>query len=136
MLDQSRVHLPNTRLLDEITTSLAHVAALQCARETARSHVERVDDRVFASATTRLGMENARISSAALHSPAAPLAEITTAAHIALADIPWNTIGEAVRVSALTRMALQDRFAHFTGSVRLYEGLLNPCQSHPWPSVV
>jgi hypothetical protein len=53
MLDQSRVHLPNTRLLDEITTSLAHVAALQCARETARSQVELVDDRVFASATTR-----------------------------------------------------------------------------------
>jgi hypothetical protein len=46
MLDQSRVHLPNTRLLDEIDTSLAQVAALQFAREGGRSQVELVNDRI------------------------------------------------------------------------------------------
>jgi hypothetical protein len=83
-------------------------------------------------------MENTLVSSTALHPLAAQLAEITIAAQITLAEVPWNAIGEAIRVSALTRAALQDRFARFTESyARLYEGLLNPpARLTPLPSVV
>jgi hypothetical protein len=72
-------------------------------------------------------MEHSLVPEVALCSSVARLAEISIAAQTALAEVPWNAIGEAVGVSALLRDSLQDRFARFTESyTRLYEGLLEP----------
>jgi Predicted pPIWI-associating nuclease len=71
-------------------------------------------------------------------SQAARLAQISIAAQTALAEVPWNAIGEAVGVSALARLSLQHRFARFTDSyTRLSEELLRPSPNIiPLPSIV
>lgn len=140
MVEQSCIHLPSTRMLAEINTSLTRVVERQSAWDAARSQLEGVRDQALESAANRARIENSLVSEVALQSQAAKLAETSVAAQRALAEVPWNAIGEAVGVSALMRVSLQNRFADFHESyVRLYQGLLeHPAgiTPIPLPSVV
>jgi hypothetical protein len=127
ILDQIRAGPASMRILEQINASLACAAGLQYAWDEIRSQTEVLRDQLFEATTMQARLENTFVSNLALRSQAASLAEISIAAQTALAEVPWNAIGDAVGVSTLTRIALQDRFARFTESyARLYKGLLEP----------
>ena len=138
ILNQSHLDQLGLRMLDPINASLLHMAEAQFARAEVRSQIEALEDQVLESAATRARIENSLVSEFASRFQAATLAEISIAAQTALAEVPWNLIGEAVGVSAFMRVSLQDHFARFTESyARLYQGILEPSATiTPLPSVV
>jgi hypothetical protein len=105
-LNQSQLDQLTLRMLNQINASLLHVAEAQFARAEVRSQIEAIKDQVLESAATRARIENSLVSEFAFRFQAATLAEISIAAQTALAEVPWNSIGEAVGISALMRVSL------------------------------
>jgi hypothetical protein len=83
-------------MLEEINNSLARTVELQSAWQTARSQIAPLRDQVLESAATHPYIDNSLVAEIAVPQ-AACLAQISIAAQTALAEVPWNAIGEAAR---------------------------------------